>query len=126
MLLESKPTRCKACNARVYYLGNGKYYCRTCGFETLDDYGKMKKFVRENPEYTVVYASQVTGVRPEIIEQFAQKGDFEVPEESPYFLSCEKCGCSIREGRYCSFCVYEIAGELKNMFNEDKRMRRRL
>lgn len=43
----------------------------------------------------------------------------EIPEGSKYYLKCEKCGCSIRYGRFCPDCVRELAGEIKAVFHED-------
>lgn len=30
-------------------------------------------------------------------------------------ICCEKCGCSVRNGRYCNFCVRELAGGIHSL-----------
>lgn len=60
-----------------------------------------------------------TGVPQVLIKLFLKKGKLEIPENSKYYLKCEKCGCSIRYGRYCPECVKELAGGIKAVFSED-------
>jgi len=46
----------------------------------------------------------------------ADKEKVLIPPKSKYYLSCEKCKCSISEGRYCAFCTKELAFGIKGLF----------
>lgn len=67
----------------------------------------------------VMIISKATEVSTEVIEIFLRQGRVEIPEGSKYYISCEKCGCSIRYGRFCPECVSELAGGIKSLFYAD-------
>ena len=118
MLLLNKPTTCQ-CGSKLYYIGGGQYQCRKCDEITLDDFGKVKQFLNENGVMPVATISQCTGVSMEVIEFLLQDGRVEIAENSKYFISCQKCGCAIRSGRFCIDCAKELAhGIEKIAYNE--------
>lgn len=119
LLIANKPVKCSKCGGKLFYLNSGKYQCDSCGEIVLDDFGKVKEFLEENGPASAVTISAVTGVQREIIEMFLKKGRLEIPEGSKYYLQCEKCGSSIRYGRFCPSCVQELAGGIKAVFSED-------
>ena len=119
LIIGNKPVQCEKCKRKVLYVGGEKYRCEICGSETLDDYGKVKEYLEEYGPSPALVVSKATGVYPEIIEMFLKKGRLEIPEGSKYYLKCEKCGCSIRYGRFCPSCVRELTGSIKALFNED-------
>ncbi|MBQ9141527.1 MAG: hypothetical protein IJX63_07000 [Lachnospiraceae bacterium] len=120
-LIESKPEYCSKCRGKVYFVGNGVYHCRSCGTECMDDYGKIKEFLKENEGASAIFVSQAIGVDYEVVEHFLATGGEEIPRESRYYLKCEKCGASMHQGRYCSFCISEITGGIKTLLNDDIR-----
>ena len=54
-----------------------------------------------------------------LIEHFLKKGRLEIPEGSDFYITCEKCGCHIRYGRYCPECTLKTVTGLKSLFHED-------
>ena len=121
LLIENKPIQCAKCKGKMFYMGRGKFYCRSCGYETLDDMAKVKAFLEKNGDSPIMYISQATGVEPEVIEIVLREGNIEIPKESKYFLKCAKCGCSIKDGTFCPTCVHEMTGGIKALINEDIR-----
>ncbi len=118
-LLNNKPIHCEMCNHKLFYLGSGKYECHDCGHVMYDEFGRVKAYLEENGIRPAAEVSMATGVPQAIITLFLKKGKLEIPENSKYYLKCEKCGCSIRYGRYCPECVQALAGGIKAVFNED-------
>lgn len=114
-----KPEICGLCNNELKYQGSGRYKCEFCGHEELDDFGKVKDFLETHGPTPSYQISVVTGVRKEVIDLFLKRGMVELPEESDYYLKCEKCGCSIRYGRYCPDCVQKLAGGIQALFSEE-------
>ena len=119
MLLKDKPIICEKCHDKLYFIGGGRYKCNSCGYEVLDDFGKVKEFLEENGPSPSIIISEKTGVRRDVIELFLEKGRLEIPEGSDYYIKCAKCGCSIRYGRFCPDCTQKLAGGIKVFFNED-------
>ena len=118
MLLLNKPTTCQ-CGRKLFYVGSGKYKCEKCDEIVLDDFGKVKQCLEENGVMPVAAISQYTGVSMEVIEFLLKDGRVEIAESSKYFLSCQKCGCSIRSGRFCIDCAKELAHGIENIcYNE--------
>lgn len=116
LMIDRKPVKCDKCSGKVFHIGGGVYHCESCGADILDDFGKIKRFLDENGPTPILIISQYTGVSTEIIEAFLRQGRVEIPDGSKYYISCERCGCSIRFGRFCPECVQELAGGIKSVF----------
>ena len=120
VFLEHKPIKCERCHhGKLIYIGSGKYECEVCEHVMMDDFGKVKAYIDENGPTTIMELSAVTGVRRSLIEGFLKKGRLEIPEGSDFYITCEKCGCSIRYGRYCPECTLKTVTGLKSLFHED-------
>ena len=119
VFLTSRPISCKNCNGKLFYIGSGKYRCESCEMEYYDDFGKVKEFLEKNGPAPALVISEHTGVHFELIDLFLRKGRLEIIENSKFYISCEKCGCAIRYGRYCPHCSREIFGGIMKMFHED-------
>lgn len=119
MLIMNKPIRCDKCKENVYYIGLGEYKCEACGNVMLDNLGKIRKYIDENGPSLAQDVADHTGVKTEIISEFLKQGRVELPQNSKYFLKCEKCGCSLRYGRYCGTCAKKLAGGIGQVLQED-------
>lgn len=119
IFMESKPTICEKCGGKLYYDAMGRYRCGDCKNEVLDDFGKVKVFLDENGPTPIPIIAEKTGVREDLLSIFLRKGRLEIPEGSKIYIKCEKCGCSIRYGRFCPECTGQLAGEIKAVFNEE-------
>ena len=117
--MENRPIRCKKCGGKLFYTGSGTYTCEDCEHIMLDDFGKVKAYLEEHGPTPMAVIAQDTGVEPRVIEFFLKKGRVEIIEGSNFYINCEKCGCSIRYGRYCPECVKQLAGGIKAVFHED-------
>lgn len=116
LIISNKPVECELCKGKMYYVHSGMYRCKKCGHEVLDDFGKVRNFLESNGPAPALTISAATGVSTEIIEAFLRQGRVEIPDGSKYYISCERCGCSIRFGRFCPECVRELAGGIKSAF----------
>ncbi len=119
MVIQSRPVKCEVCGEKLYYVSGGEYECKACGAHAFDDFGKVKKFLGEHGPSPAPVIAAATGVRADVINHFLKKGRLEIPEGSKFFLSCERCGCSIRYGRFCPECMRELTGGLHAAFHED-------
>ncbi len=119
VFLANRPISCKKCNGKLFYIGSGKYKCDPCETEYYDDFGKVKEFLEEHGSAPAITIAAHTGVSVELIDLFLRKGKLEIIENSKFYISCEKCGCAIRYGRYCPHCSREIFGGIAALFHED-------
>ena len=100
----NKPLRCGECGGALAYKGVGEYKCRDCGALVYDDYGKVRNYVEKHIGATAAEVSEVTGVSQRAIRTMLKESKLEVAPDSKDFLRCEKCGVSIRHGRFCPKC----------------------
>lgn len=118
LIMERRPVFCKKCGGKLYYQDSGYYQCELCGAGEYDDFGKIKVYLEENGPTPELWISRDTGVEVEIIELFLKNGRLEIPEGSKFYIQCERCGCSLRFGRFCYGCTKELAGQLKGAMFE--------
>jgi len=113
VLINSKPLHCEQCMGKIYYVGDGRYKCKSCNTYALDDLGKVMKYKEENPQDSVECIASATGVPEENVYIILSRRGMELPQSSRYFLNCVRCGCVINHGRFCDFCTRELAGLIK-------------
>ncbi len=97
---------CPECGVFMKYTYGGRFVCEKCGAEQLNDYGKIKEFLQEHGPTNAIELSSQTGVKRSKITQFLREGKVEIPENSPIYIHCRKCGVAIRYGNYCSKCAH--------------------
>lgn len=72
-----KPERCSKCGGPLKYTGLGEYTCTKCGNQELDDYGKVRIFLENNPGANIVRTEALTGVSQKAITEMIREGKFE-------------------------------------------------
>lgn len=114
---------CNVCGGRLYYLESGKYLCKTCGNMVEDDTKKLRTYFRNHKESLVFQISKETGVSQQKVCLLLDRIESELLEENSTHIKCEKCGCSIFSGRFCTACTKELAGGIRAVFYEDRKRR---
>lgn len=110
---------CPDCCIQMVYKHSGIYECPECGQLDTDDFGKVKTFLDEHGPTPASIVSKETGVPMITIDEFLKIGKVEIPENSDFFIKCEKCGTDIRYGRYCPDCIKNISGKIKGILVDD-------
>lgn len=119
LLMDRRPIFCKQCGGKLFYQNSGEYRCEDCEATELDDFGKIKRFLEKNGPSPATEIAEETGVALEIINLYLKNGRLEIPENSKYYIKCERCGCALRFGRFCYGCAKELVGQLNSaMFEE--------
>lgn len=117
-IMERRPIFCKKCGGKLYYQSGGTYECELCGSEELDDFGMLKAYIQKHGATPAVVLEEKTGVPLTIINIFLKNGRLEIPEGSNFYIKCERCGCALRFGRFCSDCTRELTGQLHGAYYE--------
>ena len=107
---------CRKCRKLFNYPGYGLKYCPACMKEDEANRDKVKTFLRENGAANMYEISMGTGVPEHVIKAYLREGMLEIPEGSPIYIKCEKCGCDIRSGRWCQECAAKLSADLKGCF----------
>lgn len=107
------PTECDKCGGKCKYKAQGIYECIDCGNIMLDDYGKVRVFLEENGRKSAIIISAETGVPVSTIQKYLRDGQLEIPDGSPMYVKCAKCGTDIRYGIYCSSCAVQLSKDIQ-------------
>jgi len=105
---------CTRCGKIYQY--DGFKICPSCIREDEEDFLKVREYLYEYPGANLQEVHEATGVSISKIIDFLRQGRLEVAEESNILLQCEKCGASIKTGRYCQKCTTEIQRELGSAY----------
>lgn len=114
-----EPKVCVKCGKMFTYLGFGHFYCPTCKERDKEDFEKVRDYIYENGVASALEVSEATGVSLKVIEQYLREGRLEIPESSPIFIKCEKCGIDIRSGRLCAECATSLSNAMRIEMNFD-------
>ena len=118
MFMENVPICCEVCGGKLKRIDVGLYECIACQHQELDDFGKIKAYLAKQGVASAYDIHLATGVEVEVIEYFLKDGRLEIPEGSKLYIKCEKCGCSLRYGRYCEACARQMKMGLTEAFRE--------
>lgn len=100
---------CSKCGRVFAY--NGIDVCSRCISNDEDDFKRVKEYLYDNPGATVSEVSEATRVTEKQILRYLRENRIEIREENNYLLDCERCGKSIRSGRFCDECIVEMHRE---------------
>lgn len=86
--------------------------CPECVRREDDDFERVRRFLRDEPQATIERVSRMTGVSEPVILRLLRHGRLTLPEGSPIALRCERCEAPIDAGRLCKACRKELAEAL--------------
>lgn len=110
---------CVRCGRMFTYLGFGHFYCPLCKDKDKEDFEKVRDYIYNHGVASAIEVAEATGVDLKTIEQYLREGRLEIPESSPIFIKCEKCGIDIRSGRLCPTCATTLSNAMKVQMNFD-------
>ncbi len=103
---------CSRCGRIFAY--QGKNICSKCIEKMEQDFVIVRKYVQKHAGAGIKEIEENTGVDEQTIIQFMREGRL-VSESVANILKCDNCGSSIKEGRYCEKCLYEINCKLQSV-----------
>ncbi len=102
---------CKKCGKLFNYV-SGDRICPSC-MKALDEkFAEVKKFVYDNPRVGINELAEQTGVSIRMIKRWIREERLCFTEDSPVGIECEKCGATIKTGRFCKSCKDKISNEM--------------
>ncbi|WP_313134162.1 hypothetical protein [Anaerocolumna sp.] len=104
---------CVRCGKIFQYFGIGRCYCPSCKKQDDEAFKRVKAYIYEHGTATVMEVAEKTGVPVRYIKLYLKDSRIEIPENSPIFIQCERCGVNIRSGRLCPSCASELTNEMR-------------
>ena len=110
---------CKSCGKLFNYL-SGPPLCPRC-MKALDEkFEQVKEYIYDHPKVDMQEVSEVFDVSIPQIKQWIREERLAFSEDSMIGLECERCGATIRTGRFCKSCKDKMAKGLSELYPEAK------
>lgn len=112
---------CKMCGRLYNFVGGSGPYrnlCPNCVERMEDKFQDVKEYIEEHPAATINEVSEECDVSARQIEQWIRQERLMITEGSSIGITCERCGVSIKSGRFCERCKNKMANNLGSMYGE--------
>ncbi|MDA7025515.1 hypothetical protein PJ311_02685 [Bacillus sp. CLL-7-23] len=112
----SQLANCPRCEA-LFMKSSFQTVCHKCLKEEELCFEKVYKFIKKqkNRQSTMMQIVEETGVDEELILKFIKQKRIQISHLPNLGYPCDRCGASIRAGRYCAACEQDIAGQMSQM-----------
>ena len=104
---------CRRCK-RLFNYVVGPYLCPQCRQEMEDKFQEVKKYVQEHVRADIKTVSEECDVDSMQIRQWIREERLVFAEDSAIGIACERCGTTIRSGRFCEKCKAEMTNGFRN------------
>lgn len=104
---------CKNCGRLYNYFG--KMLCPECMKKLDDDFTKVKKYLRENPNASIAVVAEENDVSVKQIRDWIREERLIVSEGQAIGITCDACGKPIRTGKFCNDCRTKVTKDLKGV-----------
>ena len=110
---------CRMCGKLYNFIG-GPYrnLCPNCIEKMEKKVDEVKEYIEEHKAATINEVSEECDVSSRQIEQWIREERLMISDDSPIGIRCERCGATIRSGRFCERCKNKIANNLGSMYGE--------
>jgi len=114
---------CERCGK--LYRSNGFYkLCPSCWEFDEFDFRRIKEYLSNHPGAKIFEVSTALDISVGKIKRYLRESRLEIIEKENRFLFCDKCGKSIRTGKYCDECYRSMQKTLTVIYPGSRRTRR--
>ncbi len=111
---------CRRCGRMYNYLG-GPPICLDCKNADEEVFKKIKDYLYDYPGATLSQVALDCDVSVEKIKMFLKEGRLEITEGANIILECERCGKSIKTGRFCNDCQSQIHHDISGTIGKPEK-----
>ena len=110
---------CRMCG-KLYNFVGGTYrnLCPSCIDKMEEKFLEVKEYIQQHSTANINEVSEECDVNARQIEQWVREERLMIADDSPIGITCERCGASIKCGRYCERCKNKIANNLGSMYGQ--------
>lgn len=105
---------CKSCGRMFNSVGRTPL-CPSCAEKLEEKFQQVKEYVWEHRTATMQDISENNDVSMKQIRQWVREERLSFADDSPVGLECEKCGATIRTGRFCEACKAKLNNDLSSV-----------
>ena len=105
---------CKSCGRMFNSVGRSPL-CPSCTEKLEEKFQQVKKYVWEHRTATMQDISDNNDVSVKQSRQWVREERLSFADDSPVGLECEKCGATIKTGRFCENCKSKLGNDLTSM-----------
>lgn len=109
---------CRGCGVLFNYL-SGPQLCQVCARKLEDKFAQVKEFIEENPGASITLVAEENDVSTRQIEQWVREERLFFAEGSAYGIDCERCGKTIKTGRFCDECKVKMTQSFQRAIHKD-------
>lgn len=104
---------------RLFNYVSGRPICPNCKKDLEDEFMKVREYIRNEPNATIVEVSEACEVDVKEIRQWIREERLSFSKDSAVGIECEKCGVNIRTGRFCEKCKKDVVNDLNSAYSRD-------
>lgn len=110
---------CRKCK-RLFNYVMGPYICPQCRQELEAKFQEVKKYVQEHVHADVKTVSEECDVDSMQIRQWVKEERLVFSDDSAIGIACERCGTTIKSGRFCEKCKAEMTNGFRSAITPAK------
>ncbi len=110
---------CKSCGRMFNCVGRTPL-CPSCADTLEKKFQEVKEYVWEHRTATMQQISDDNEVSMKQIRQWVREERLSFADDSPVGLECEKCGATIKTGRFCEACKSKLNNDLASVTRKPK------
>lgn len=103
LLRHNKIELCAECGGRMKPVRSGVYECTECGAQALDDFGRIREYMKDHGSATKEELVVVLGIRAEVVNEYIRQQRLEKAGNASDG-KCLLCGAPIKFGSICAKC----------------------
>ncbi len=115
---------CKECGRLFNYI-SGPRLCPACRDKLEEKFSQVKKYIEDNRTAQLQQISEDNDVSIQQIKQWVREERLAFTEDSLVGIECERCGCTIKTGRFCENCKKTMVNTLGNAYKKEAPMMQR-
>ena len=116
---------CVKCGKMFNYI-TGAPICPVCKSQLEDQFQITKKYIRDNPNANISQVADACDVTIKMIHQWVREERLIFTEGSAVGIECELCGRTIRTGKYCDKCKYDIQHNLNGIYEKKEKIEEKI
>lgn len=104
---------CARCG-KIFNYVSGRPICAACKRGEEESFKDVRSYIRRNPDVSISEVAEACEVDIKMIRQWIREERLSFSKDSAVGIECEKCGKTIRTGRFCKECKAETINDLNN------------
>lgn len=104
---------CRKCG-KIFNYALGPVICPKCREHTEEKFQEVKKYVQDNKGASIPEICEVCEVESGQVHQWVREERLIFAEDSAIGIPCEKCGTTIKSGRFCNICKANLTNTLNS------------